>query len=418
MAQKYYNVAETAKILGVSADDVKKMMEGRELHGYRDGADWKFKAEDIDRLAQDRKAEQPAVLETEPADDQGGDVLLSEVALGQPALGSSGTVIAMDALGAEAAKSDLSLADSGITMADSGIALADSGITLADESPTPVAQKPEEAEAKAAPAQEMNLTLDEDLGEDSSGTLRSMTAAGSAPESSSSAIDLSGKGLEDDDLVLGGSGIGSDVSIGGDSGISLVDPADTGISLEQPLNLAGASAESLELGDGDLLGGGEAVAASSPELKADDDFLLTPMEETADTDDSSSGSQVIALDAEGEGQPGMLGGESSSSMAAMLDEDLSAQPSLDMGVGSPMAAAPLLAPQPTGLAEAAPAMQAAAWEAQYSKWQIAGLAGCAVLLLLCGMMMYDNLRNMWSWEGPYGVNSWLMDTIVGLFEGK
>ena len=34
------------------------------------------------------------------------------------------------------------------------------------------------------------------------------------------------------------------------------------------------------------------------------------------------------------------------------------------------------------------------------------------------MMMYDNLRNMWSWDGPYSVNSWLMDTIVGLFEGK
>ena len=51
MAQKYYNSAETAKILDVSVDDVKKMMERRELHGYRDGADWKFKVEDIDRLA-------------------------------------------------------------------------------------------------------------------------------------------------------------------------------------------------------------------------------------------------------------------------------------------------------------------------------------------------------------------------------
>ena len=411
MVQKYYNSAETAKVLDINSDDVKKMMERRELHGYRDGADWKFKVEDIDRLAQERQAEQPAVLETEAGEDQGGDVLLSEVALGQPAMGSSGTVIAMDAPGAEAAKSDLSLVDS-------GIALADSGITLADESPTPVAQKPDDAEVKSAPVEEMNLTLDEDLGEDSSGTLRSMTAAGPAPEVGSSAIDLSGKGLEDDDLVLGGSGIGSDVSIGGDSGISLVDPADTGISLERPLDLGGASAESLELGDGDLLGAGESGGETAAGLKTDDDFLLTPMEEAADTDDSSSGSQVIALDTEGEEQPGMLGGESSSSMAAMLDEDITAQPSLDMGLGSPMAAAPMLGPQPTALAETAPAMQAAAFEAQYSRWQIAGLAVCAVLLLLCGMMMYDNLRNMWSWDGPYSVNSWLMDTILGLFEGK
>ena len=51
MAQKYYNSAETAKLLGKSVDDVKKMLERRELHGYRDGADWKFKVEDIDALA-------------------------------------------------------------------------------------------------------------------------------------------------------------------------------------------------------------------------------------------------------------------------------------------------------------------------------------------------------------------------------
>lgn len=58
MAQKYYNSAETAKILDVSTDDVKKMMERRELRGYRDGADWKFKVEDIDLLAQQRQAAQ------------------------------------------------------------------------------------------------------------------------------------------------------------------------------------------------------------------------------------------------------------------------------------------------------------------------------------------------------------------------
>ena len=61
------------------------------------------------------------------------------------------------------------------------------------------------------------------------------------------------KKLEDDDLVLGGSGAGSDISIGGDSGISLVDPADSGLNLEAPLNLS-KDEESLELGEDDLLG--------------------------------------------------------------------------------------------------------------------------------------------------------------------
>jgi hypothetical protein len=411
MAQKYYNSAETAKILDVSIDDVKKMMERRELHGYRDGADWKFKAEDIDRLAEERKAEQAAPPEKEPAEEQGGDVLLSEVALGQGGtMGSSGTVIAMDAIGADAEKSDL--------------ALVDSGITLAVESPTPVPEKIDEIDVKTARVEELNLTLDEDLPlEGSSGTLRSMPAPGSASEMGSSAIDLSGKGLEDDDLVLGGSGIGSDVSIGGDSGISLVDPADTGISLEQPLDLGGASAESLELSENDLLTAGETGGDASGGLKTDDDFLLTPMEEAADTDDSGSGSQVIALDTEADEQAGMIGGASGSTMAAMLDEDFTAQPALDMGLGAPMTGGPLLGPQPGqpgGLAESVPTVQLAPTlaEASYSRWQIAGLAVCAVFLMVCGMMMYDHLRNMWSWDGPYAINSWLMDTILGLFEGK
>ena len=57
-------------------------------------------------------------------------------------------------------------------------------------------------------------------------------------------------------------------------------------------------------------------------------------------------------------------------------------------------------------------------EAPYSWWQISGLAICLVLLMLCGMMMYDLLRNMWSWGEPYAVNSSLMDSILSLFEGR
>ena len=51
MAQKYYNGAEAAKILGVSPAEINQMVLRRELYGFRDGSDWKFKAEDIDRAA-------------------------------------------------------------------------------------------------------------------------------------------------------------------------------------------------------------------------------------------------------------------------------------------------------------------------------------------------------------------------------
>jgi hypothetical protein len=327
-------------------------------------------------------------------------VLLSEVALGQSGLGTSGTVIAMDGTGHDAAKSDILLAGSDIN------------IKRAGETPTPLPKK--EVDSKVAQFEELDLTLDEDLTlEDSTARLPGRPGAGG------SAIDLSGKGLEDDDLVLGGSGKGSDVTIGGDSGISLVDPADSGLSLEQPLDLSGAAEESLELGEDDMLAVAEGGSGRT-QVKTDDDFLLTPLEETADTEESESGSQVIALDTGGDEAAGMIGATPGASMAAMLDEDLSSQPALDMGMGVPMVGAPMLGAQPSGLSEGVPLMQPATAlpEAPYTGWQIAGLAVCVVLLTLCGMMTYDLVRNMWSWEGPYSVNSSLMDMIVGLFEGK
>ena len=141
-----------------------------------------------------------------------------------------------------------------------------------------------------------------------------------AAATADSAVDISGKKLEDDDLVLGGSGTGSDISIGGDSGISLVDPSDSGLSLEAPLNL-GSGEESLELGEDDLLGMASGVGGSG--LKGEDDFQLTPMDDLSDGEDSESGSQVIALDTEGEGdEAATMVASSGTPVAAMLDEDL------------------------------------------------------------------------------------------------
>ena len=68
MAQKYYNSAETAKILDVSIDDVKKMMDRRELHGYRDGDRLEVQGGRHRPPGQEPQAEQPAAPETEPAE--------------------------------------------------------------------------------------------------------------------------------------------------------------------------------------------------------------------------------------------------------------------------------------------------------------------------------------------------------------
>lgn len=394
MAQKYYNSEETAKALGVGEDEVKQMAQRQELHGYRDGAQLKFRADEVDRLVQQRGAPPPAA-----ADEGGGDVLLSERELGPSASGGSGTVIG----GVEGG----------------GKAAPDSDLKLGEEI-KPRQNAADELDSKVMQFEELDLALEEDLTlEDSK-----FTSGEEAPESGSS-VDLGGKDLEDDDLVLGGSGAGSDITIGGDSGISLVDPADSGLSLEEPLGAAAGSEESLELGEDDMIASGDDADFDTPnELKTDDDFLLTPLEEVGDEEDSESGSQVIALDLEGDEAATMVAGRPGESsdlgVAAMLDEDLEGKPSSDMGFGAAVDAAALgaapLGTQPGAFVEGAPLAAAAAAlpETPYTVWNIVSLSFCTLFLILVGMMMYDLMRNMWSWDGPYSVNSSIMDFILSL----
>ena len=415
MAQKYYNVAEAAKILSLSPAEINQMVLRRELYGYRDGADWKFKTEDIDRVAAERASGGPG------EDD---NVLASEIELGHSDPGLSGTVIGADK-SASTAESDIRLAQSDVKLAEgqsgaSDLNLMESGLDLAGEKNSAA---PKKHAAKVSQFEDLDMTLDHDLSlEDSnvaaapSKPSAAKSGAAPAPASGDSAVDLSGKKLEDDDLVLGGSGTGSDISIGGDSGISLVDPADSGLSLESPLNLSKGE-ESLELGEDDLLGMASGVGTGSG-LKSEDDFQLTPMEDLSDGEDSESGSQVIALDTEGEGdEAATMVASSGTPVAAMLDEDLGAEPTL---AAMPMTAAAT----ELGLAGPEDAMSgfgaaAALPEAPYSVWNILSLVLVCMLLILVGMMMYELLRNMWGFDTPIKTNefdAWLMDGILRWFE--
>ncbi len=248
MAQKYYNSAEAAKILGVSPAEINDMVLRRELYGYRDGADWKFKPEDIERVAAERAESGHEV--------EGDNVLASEIELGQSDPGMSGTVIGADK-NASPAESDIHLADSDVKLSD-GAASPPRAISICWKAastwpgPKHVGRRQEgrrrrEGLAVRRPRHDVgprpHAGRQQRLG----------SPQPSPPPPAIRPSIISGKKLEDDDLVLGGSGTGSDISIGGDSGISLVDPADSGLSLEAPLNLSGGE-ESLELGEDDLLG--------------------------------------------------------------------------------------------------------------------------------------------------------------------
>ncbi|MGA2034461.1 MAG: helix-turn-helix domain-containing protein [Thermoguttaceae bacterium] len=399
MPQKYYNVKETAKLLDITEAQVKQMLDARELHGYRDGADWKFKSEDIERLAKER-ASRPAAA----AEDGADDVLMSELELGGSEISTSGTVIGMDPAERAAVESDIHLADSDVGLSEE---------KPAAKKPAAPAGKGDVA-SKVSQFEELNLTLDEDLTLEDTNVV---APAGAAVGGSDSSVDLSGKTLDDDDLVLGGSGTGSDITIAGDSGISLVDPSDSGLSLEEPLNLAGGGEESLELGEDDL------VAASTDtgtitQVKSEDDFQLTTLEEVGEADESDSGSQVIALDTEGEGnEAATMIATGGGAVASLLDEDLvgglGGMPLVGTGLGDVG-----LGAQPAGVVAGTPLLQPAIFlpEAPYSIWNVLGLLVCTIMLMLVGMLMYDVVLNIWSWQGSHGVNSALMDWVLGLFE--
>jgi len=218
---------------------------------------------------------------------------------------------------------------------------------------------------------------------------------------------------DDDDLVLGNdSGTGSGISLGGDSGISLVDQGDSGFLLEETLDLGGSGADALVLGedeDLDLADDGEDEAPI--DLTGDDDFLLTPTDDLDDLDESESGSQVISLDLDGDDDAAtMIGG------GGMFEED--GFETLD---GTPADAIIPGAPVPAGAEMIDPkeleALRMADFpEKPYSVGTLIGLALCVIPLVFCGMFAIDLLRNMWSWDGPYPLNSDMMETVLSWFD--
>ncbi|REJ65076.1 MAG: DNA-binding protein [Planctomycetota bacterium] len=455
MAKRFYDLEETAEALGITAEAVNEMRSRNEIRGYRDGPTWKFKSEDVDRVAKelrDKRAVEPTP-ET-PVDDQEdelelaigdelpseeeGSVLLSERELGAAASGSASTIIG-DSPEQSSESSDLSLADSNIGLgkdapeaggvADpsqmSDVRLAGGSDVLGGGEPASELGVPFEeldsleldfdgmtdstapagGEAKSPPAEEdLSLASDSDL---------SMQEDLSLQDEPTETEDADQSvGLGDDDLVLGGSS-GSDITAKpGDSGISLMDPSDSGLSLEEaPLELGGSSivsSEPLALDEDEMLtlgDDGESPSAIGTEPQRDFDLNIEQDVEDA----SESGSQVIALDADEAFDPEaatMVGGALAADAAGMLGEE----PQQELEAEEPDLG---LVPQPVGTGFGVAALP----EAPYSIWNVLALVVCVTTLSLCGIMMFDLVRNVWSWDQAYPVNSTLMDWILETFAG-
>jgi excisionase family DNA binding protein len=461
MARKFIDLDEAAKMLGVTPDTLTELRERQKIYGYRDGGSWKFKPEDVEKLIAERDTAEEEGDFAE-MDEDPDSILLSEVELGGSNESTSSTIIGGKSSRNDPAESDIQLAkpkhDSDVDLdaplqsdaqggsdvlaepakTGSGVSplfdeldtldldmdsAADSGISSKIFSSDSFSSDSAIDPGPAAGTSDIAMGSDAlklegsalafggedalELGEDSGIKLSDSVAEGGSD------IDLTGD--EDGDLVLGGSSHG-DLSRAGDSGINLLNPADSGLSLESaPLELGGSAVESLELGEEDMMLVDEPAAASGAgrtQIGAeptDDDFLLTPLEE-ASAEESDSGSQVIALEGDVEFEEAAPSA-SSAALGGLLEEDLGE----GLGAAGALSAA-ALTPAAAPAAGAAGAGAIAAPEPAYSGWNVLSLGLCAVLLMFIGMFMFDLLRNMWSWNSAYPVNSSLMSAILSWFE--
>jgi hypothetical protein len=475
MAKKLIDQEEVARVLGITPEQVNSLRDRKKLFPYRDGDQWKYKEEDIERYREEMQEEKEAAgpeaaVEEEPwtggdmenvelqLNDDLDSILLSEIELGKSSTEGASTIIGK---AGEAASPDSDLppaaepkapSPSSIGTGDSSISLAseppkgDSTITLAGEPVGPgssgfslagesaVTLGGDAPAAKSSSGFGLATESDIKIGGDSGLSLAASdvklspggSQAGKKPGGSSDKLFGSDAlKLSDDELSLiespsakakagegskktSGSSIklgdeelevvlgpGSDVTQSPtDSGIQLISASDSGLSLDEPLQLGSSAKRLLDLDEGGATT--EEVATEAAPEKGDDEFLLTGVEEATE-ESSDSGSQVIALDTDDELSSGMFAPAASGT--GLLEEEPAA------------VAQPALAPAPTTFAAPGVIAAAAPAEAPFSGANITVLAVCVVLLMFCGMMTFDLMRNMWSWDGAYSANSSILETI-------
>jgi excisionase family DNA binding protein len=472
MAQKFLTLDEAAEQLGVTKERLSQLREAGKVRAYRDGASWKFRGDDVDRLSSegiptldppsdidlgsslsldlDRDDARSAggsgleldlgedELVTGPASDfnlddieeptvqaMGADdaeevlgasdddqlldlsdsILLSEKNLG-PAGRPPSTIIGKAELDPDGdldltlrgddstAMSDVKLAKSDILIgtdddsldleppnpSDHFQNLAELDVDLESESSRVLTPGPKKgkgaSKAQAPPSSELELAASDS---NVVGTQSDIGLSGSGG-ASGGLTGLSALGLDDDDQVLGE---GSDVTLSAaSSGINIISPSDSGLSLDE-VALSSASVSSpLDLGD-DV--GLEPLELSEDALEGDEPFQLTPLSETDDEEKDSS--QVIALEDIGEDEGVVFHAEEREAVAS--GDDFS----------------------PAGLAAGGAVAMAPVEDMAMSGWTF-GLLTCGMLLLLvCGMMMFDLVRNIWSWDGMSPLNGTLIEVV-------
>ena len=375
MAGKFLSLEEAARHLGVTIDEINRFVDRKKLFPMRDGANVKFKLDDIERVAADLADEAPGdgsglALDLDlssPSLGAGSAVGsgLDDLVLGDPA-DATESIFGDDAGSAPSRTimqpkgDDIALGGEDFVIGDAGSGLASSDLEIDS---IIEASSPSLAKGGAAPSgADSNVvggsgTLSIDLGSGSIGGL-----SGPAAAALSGAIGESGLSLEGDlgasDMNLGGSGLdlgGSGVALGG-SGVALGSGIGSGID-----DVGGVlGGDAFELGD-------------------------------ATTDDESA-SVVVAT--EDSGDSSFFGTVSDDSGSVSLEDASSAA----------------LIPGDDGFLEGVAGPP-------FSVLQIVGLICCTLFLLTAALVMIDLV---WSIRTPAGtpISSPLLKALTDLFSWR
>lgn len=303
----YYNLQKAADVLGLSTGEVNRLREQGKLRAYKDGADWKFRKEEVDKLAADMirersKANNDGLLSTEDdeekttfADSSAFDTMFEQAGNDlQISLNEQKADAASVADSAEDAFNfSLEGEDDGLTLAEEP---ADDGLTLADEPADDgltLAEEPKEEDGLILSSEDSALAEDvkvsgsdsgsglslagdsglELLGGSDSGSGLNLSTGDSGlellDEVGASDVDLAGG-----DLVLGGSGSGSGLNLdSGDSGLELMSDSDGGFELDQASEDLSLAEEEPSNEDGSVF-----------ELATDSDAAVLNLDKDADSE--------------------------------------------------------------------------------------------------------------------------------------
>ena len=380
MAGKFMSPEEAARLLGISVDEVNRLVDRKKLFPMRDGATIKYKTDDVERLLRTLGEESGSgsgeldldlpdlVLNDAPAEGPGkatdDDQLVlddgAESIFSTPAAKGSSTSDTGVGIGSGASKST-----SGLSLSSPGLSGAD--LVLTDS------------------------VLGDDLESDDL-AIESIVGASSPSLGGSGISQASGSG----DLMIELSGISSASSAASksDSGIAgLSGPGLSGPGLSGPGlgGLSGGLGSGVSLGDSSLADSGVDLGSAASAAKgafSADDFELG-----GEATDDESASVVIASDSEAGdssffGQT--IGGQSSS-----FGGD-------DSSLGSAGSAETLAFP--TQMLD----------EMSFSAWQIVGLVCCSLLLLFGGFIAYDLVRTIGSPESTTLSNP-LLNSLAEIF---